>query len=188
MSLPNFARKPALPLTKAVCSAAALFATLALSSTAQAQNQIAVDVEAAWADDPEDDSGFGVGVRAGHVWDIAVLELTPEFGASYHDFDGAPNASAWNLMAGGRFGIDLLIQPSIYAHAGLGHFGYDLPEREVSQTSLAYDVGVALDLTLLPVIDFGAHATLAGIAGDDNVDPFSWLAIGGHIAFSFGED
>jgi hypothetical protein len=184
----NRNRCPLSPLTRAVLSAAALFAALTLTSTAHAQNQIAVDVEAAWADDPEDDSGFGVGVRAGHVWDIAILELTPEFGASYHDFDGAPNASAWNLMAGGRFGIDLLIQPSIYAHAGLGHFGYDLPEREVSHTSLAYDVGVALDLTLLPVIDFGAHATLAGIAGDENVDPFSWLAIGGHIAFSFGED
>jgi opacity protein-like surface antigen len=188
MSLANRSHEPRRPAAKAVCSAAALLATLALASTAHAQNQIAVDVEAAWADDPEDDSGFGVGVRAGHVWDIAVLELTPEFGASYHDFDGAPNASAWNLMAGGRFGIDLLIQPSVYAHAGVGHFGYDLPTREVSHTSLAYDVGVALDLTLLPVIDIGAHATVAGIAGGENVDPFSWLAIGGHIAFSFGED
>lgn len=175
-------------LIKSLIFTASLLTAITLVSRADAQDQISVDVEAAWADDPQNESGFGVGLRAGHVWDIAVLELTPEFGASYHDFDGAPNASAWNIMAGGRFGIDLLIQPSIYAHAGVGHFGYDLPEREVSHTSLGYDVGVALDLTLLPVVDFGAHATLAGIAGNEEVDPFSWVAIGGHITFSFGED
>jgi hypothetical protein len=48
-------------------------------------------------------------------------------------------------------------------------------------------VGAALDITVLPVIDFGVHATFAGIAGNDEIDPFSWIAVGGHVAFAFNE-
>lgn len=174
-------------VTKACLFATALGAVSLISAPAAAEDEIAVDVEAAWADDPIETNGLGVGLRVGHVWDIAILTITPEFGVSYHDFEGAADPTAWNVMAGGRFGVDLLIEPSVYAHAGLGHFGYDLPSGDVSHTSLGYDVGAALDLTLLPVIDFGVHASVAGIAGDETIDPFSWIAVGGHIAFAFNE-
>jgi hypothetical protein len=172
---------------KASSFAAVLTAVSLISIPAMAEDEIAVDVEAAWADDPNESTGLGVGLRAGHVWDIAIITITPELGASYHDFDGAADPTAWDVKAGGRFGIDLLLEPSVYAHAGLGHFGYDLPDGDVSQTSLAYDVGAALDVTVLPVIDFGVHATFAGIAGNDEIDPFSWIAVGGHVAFAFNE-
>jgi hypothetical protein len=172
---------------KASSFAAALTTVSLISIPAMAEDEIAVDVEAAWADDPNESNGFGVGLRAGHVWDIAIITITPELGASYHDFDGAADPTAWDVKAGGRFGIDLLLEPSVYAHAGFGHFGYHLPDGDVSQTSLAYDVGAALDITVLPVIDFGVHATFAGIAGNDEVDPFSWIAVGGHVAFAFNE-
>lgn len=174
-------------LAKALCFTATLAAVSLLSVPALAEDEIAVDVEAAWADDPNDSNGLGVGLRAGHVWDIAIITITPELGASYHDFEGASDPTAWDVKAGGRFGIDLLIEPSVYAHAGLGHFDYELASRDVSHTGLAYDVGAALDLTLLPVIDFGVHATVAGVAGNDSVDPFSWFALGGHVAFAFNE-
>jgi len=174
-------------LTKACLCAAALGAVSLVSAPAKAEDEIAVDVEAAWADDPNDTNGLGVGLRVGHVWDIAILTITPEFGVSYHDFDGAADPTAWNVMAGGRFGVDLLLEPSVFAHAGLGHFDYALPGNDVSHTSLGYDVGAALDITMLPVIDFGVHASVAGIAGNDTIDPFSWVAVGGHIAFAFNE-
>lgn len=174
-------------LAKTSSFAAALTAVSLVSAPAMAEDEISVDVEAAWADDPNDSNGFGVGLRAGHVWDIAIITITPEIGASYHDFEGASDPSAWDVKAGGRFGIDLLIEPSVYAHAGLGHFGYDLPGDDVSHTSLAYDVGAALDITVLPVIDFGVHATVAGVSGNDTIDPFSWLAVGGHVSFAFNE-
>jgi hypothetical protein len=174
-------------LAKASSFAAVLTAISLISIPAMAEDEIAVDVEAAWADDPDDTNGLGVGLRVGHVWDIAIITITPELGASYHDFNGASDPTAWDVKAGGRFGIDLLLEPSVYAHAGLGHFGYDLPGGDVSHTSLAYDVGAALDITVLPVIDFGVHATFAGIAGNDEIDPFSWIAVGGHVAFAFNE-
>ena len=172
---------------RAACFTTTLGAAFLISSPASAHDEIAIDVEAAWADDPNDPNGLGAGVRAGHVWDIAIITITPELGASYHDFDGAADPTAWDIKAGGRFGIDLLIEPSVYAHAGLGHFGYDLPDGDVSHTGLGYDVGAALDITALPVIDFGVLATVAGIAGNDDVDPFSWIAVGGHVAFAFNE-
>ena len=180
-------RSPLLGFVKAACFAATLTAVGSITSEASAHDEIAVDVEAAWADDPNEASGVGAGLRAGHVWDIAIITITPEIGASYHDFDGAADPTAWDIKAGGRFGIDLLIEPSVYAHAGLGHFGYDLPGGDVSHTGLGYDFGAALDITVLPVIDFGVHATVAGISGNDSVDPFSWFALGGHIAFAFNE-
>ena len=56
-----------------------------------------------------------------------------------------------------------------------------------SFTSLYYDVGAALDLTAIPMVSFGPHLTLAGVAGNDDRRPFSWTEIGGHLTFEFGE-
>ena len=53
-----------------------------------------------------------------------------------------------------RIGIDFGLEPSVFAHAGIGHFEI----TSDAHTSLGYDVGAALDPTLLPVISFGPHA------------------------------
>jgi hypothetical protein len=134
---------------------------------------------------PLGDGGFGGGVRIGNQWNLLLLTLTPEFGASYQAFEGASDADAFRFVAGGRLGLGFILQPSVFAHAGVGHFGYELPGRDVSQTSLAYDVGAALDLTALPIIDIGAHVTAAGIAGDDSDDALSWVAVGAHVSLNF---
>ena len=160
-------------------------AVLVGSRPAHATGKLALDLEAAIPQDvPDAKTGWGGAVRFGNEWNLVLLKLTPEIQGNYHSFGGASEASQFGVMAGGRLVIGLLLQPSVYAHAGVGHFGYHTLLRDVSQTSLAYDVGLALDITALPLVDFGAHASLNGVAGDDDADPFTWYSIGGHVAIS----
>lgn len=162
-----------------------LAAVLLVSHGAQAQKQVSLDIEAALPANDGHDDGWGLGARVGNKWDLVLVSLTPEVGFNYHAFGGPPNAEAFAVVAGGRIGIGFVIEPSAFIHAGIGHVGFDTPAGDYGRTSLAYEGGLALDLTLLPVIDIGAHAALAGIAGDADEDAFSWLAIGGHVTFNF---
>jgi hypothetical protein len=165
--------------------AGALFALTALlcSGHARAQNKLAIDLGADFPSGTGNENGWGAGVRFGHQWNLTLIKLTPEVGFSYHDMSGAADTKAWNILAGGRFGIDFGLEPIIFAHAGLGHYS----SVGASQTSLGYDIGGALDLTLLPVVSFGAHVMESGIAGGGGSDAFSWLEVGGHVAFTIGE-
>ncbi len=156
-----------------------------VSAIAAAETKVAVDVEASRTTTPSRHGGYGVGLRIGHAWDLPLLSLTPEFSASFHRFSGAPAASTERFMAGGRLGLGFVIEPSVFAHAGVGHYSYDDVGGEHSHTSLGYDVGLALDLTALPVIDLGVHAAAAGVAGSPAREPFPWLTLGGHVAFGF---
>ncbi|MFZ5895759.1 MAG: hypothetical protein ACOY0T_32175 [Myxococcota bacterium] len=153
---------------------------------ARATGKLGVDLEAAFpVDVPDASSGWGGGVRFGNEWNLVLIKLTPEIQGNYHAFGGGSDAKQFGVMAGGRLGVGLLLQPSVFAHAGVGHFGYRTATVDVSHTSLAYDVGLALDVTALPLIDFGAHASVNGVAGNADTDPFNWYALGGHVAFSF---
>jgi hypothetical protein len=153
--------------------------TLLTSRPAKADHErVSIDADAAWRTDSNDDNGWGAGLRLGHSWEVMVLTLTPELGLSYHDF-GTRGPTDFRGFAGGRVGLDFVLQPSVFVHAGLGHAG-----RTESQTSLAYDFGAALDLTLLPV-DLGIHALYSGIAGDDTSSPFTWFGAGAHVTFKW---
>lgn len=168
-----------------LASAAVVVAALAASRTAHATGKLALDLEAAFPSDvPDTDRGFGGGLRLGNEWNLVLLKLTPEFQGNYHAFGGASDAKQFSAMAGGRVGVGLVIQPSVFAHAGVGHFSYRAHSEDIAQTSLAYDVGAALDLTLLPLVDLGVHGSVNGIAGDKDADPFTWYALGAHVALS----
>jgi hypothetical protein len=149
-------------------------------SLASAQNQLSFEAGAAFPSASGSDDGWGVGMRFGHEWDLLLLSLTPEMGFRYHDFSGRADATTFAVFGGGRVGINFVLKPNVFVHAGVGHLGGIAP-----QTSLAYDLGAAIDVTLIPVIDFGPHVMLAGIAGDENTDAFTWLEIGGHLTFNF---
>jgi hypothetical protein len=155
---------------------------LAHAGVASAQNKLSFDAEAAFPSRAAHDTGWGVGLRAGHTWDLLLLSLTPELGGSYHAFGGGPEARTLSGVAGARVGVGFILEPSVFTHFGVGHFGYDTTPGAVSHTSLTYDFGAALDLTLLPVIDLGAHIDYARILGD-SIASFSWIAIGAHITF-----
>lgn len=180
------ARSTLMSITTRVLGLALGFGVLFAARPAHATGKLALDLEAALPTDsvPDAKAGWGGAVRFGNEWNLVLLKLTPEIQGNYHSFGGASEANQFGVMAGGRLGIGLLLQPSVYAHAGVGHYGYHTLLRDVSQTSLAYDVGLALDITALPIVDIGAHASLNGVAGDDDADPFTWYSIGGHIALS----
>lgn len=143
-------------------------------------NKLSLDVGADFQSDPGNDDGFGVGLRYGHEWDLAILSLVPELGFGYHAFGGPNDADVITAFGGGRVAIGFVLEPSVYAHAGVGH----VATETTSFTSLAYDIGAALDLTAIPVIDFGPHLTLGGVAGTESRRAFTWLELGGHLTFN----
>jgi hypothetical protein len=167
-------------LSLAVGSAVVALA-LVVTSPARAGNKLSLDVGAAFPNGSGNDDGLGVGVRYGHAWDLAIISLIPEMGLGYHAFGGPNDANALSVFGGGRVAIGFVLEPSVYAHAGVGHVW----TNRTSFTSLYYDVGAALDLTAIPVVDFGPHITLGGVAGNENREPFTWLEIGGHLTFNF---
>jgi hypothetical protein len=163
-------------------SAAALALLFCLSPHAGAQTKLAVDVGAAFPSGAESSDGWGAGLRFGREYRVTLLTLTPELDVAYHNF-GQSETEALRVLGGGRLGIDAGLEPSVFAHAGVGHYA----GPSTSHTSLGYDIGLALDLTLLPVISFGPHVMFAGIAGTNTIEPLSWFEVGGHASFSFGD-
>lgn len=155
---------------------------LGLPRTAHAQNQLSLEAAAAFPSAHGADNGFGLGARFGHQWRIPLLSIVPELGFRYDHFSGPASRAAWAIYGGGRVGIGFIIQPSVFLHAGVGHEGGPQPG-----TSLAYDLGAALDVTAFPVIDFGPQLVYAGIAGSGSRDAISWLELGGHLTFNFGD-
>jgi hypothetical protein len=149
---------------------------------ARAETQLSFEAGGDFPSASGADDGYGLGMRFGHKYNLALIKLVPELGLRYSNFSGPSDEQAFSVLGGGRVGIDFIVEPAVFAHAGVGH----LWGRETN-TSLAYDVGASLDLTVLPVIDFGPHVMLAGIAGSSSKDPFSWLEVGGHVTFNFGE-
>jgi hypothetical protein len=138
-------------------------------------------------DEPGTDPGGGVEIYFGPRMDLAILSLTTELSGGFHDLGGAFNPSIYRLVAGGRLGVGVIIRPSVFAHIGVGHLRYDVPftgERE-GRTNLAADAGVALDFTLIPMLDLGVHGAYNVLAGGENSDAFQWLQAGVHATFVF---
>ena len=166
-----------------ILRAAAIVVTLLVAPPSRAENKLSLDAGAAFPAGAGNDDGFGLGLRYGHEWDLAVISLVPEMGLGYHAFGGSNDADVFTVFGGGRVAIGFILEPSVYAHAGVGHVASDFDKF----TSLAYEVGAAIDLTAIPMVAFGPHLTLAGVAGNESRKPFSWMEIGGHITFGFGE-
>jgi hypothetical protein len=164
-------------------SALACAFVLSLATPSRADGVLSADLDAALSPDgPRGvDTGWGVGGRLGHRWRLLLIDLTPEFGFHYTTFGGSSDLTAWNASAGGRLGVNFILEPSVFAHAGLGHYGYDIAGKDYTQTALGYDFGFALDLTAIPIIDIGAHVAWMGVSGDEEMDSLGWVAVGGHV-------
>ncbi len=117
-----------------------------------------------------------------------LLRFIPEVAYGYqHLFasDSAGDSFAWNthrLLAGARLGLGELVVPVVYGHAG---YGWRLTgDPTVPDASgLALDVGLGLDLHLIPHLGVGAHVEYATI----EADPYrpQWLALGLHGDLAF---
>jgi hypothetical protein len=115
---------------------------------------IAVDFDFGSAlDAPGTKAGGGGALRLGQKFDLLLISLTPELGGSYHSFGGDDQTKIYSGFLGGRLGVGKIIEPSIFGHLGLGHV-----DGLETRTAPIMDAGLAIDFTLLPLIDLGLHA------------------------------
>jgi hypothetical protein len=135
--------------------------------------------------------GIGFKGRLGYQLRYPGIRFTPEFGYGFDHLwaqDDNNNQFGWDMnrfFGGARLSFGRFVVPTVYAHLGYGW-------RQLSQTAsqvitganggLAYDVGGALDLRLVPHFGIGAHLEYAAI--DIPVQP-QWIAVGAHADIIF---
>jgi hypothetical protein len=139
-------------------------------------------------DQTETDSGAGVDIYFGPRLDLAILSLTTELSGGLHDFGGPLDPTVYRVLAGGRLGVGFILRPSVFAHVGVGHLRVDelVGSGRDSRTNLAGDLGLALDFTVLPLMDIGLQGSYNVIAGGSDSEAFEWLQAGVHVIFVLG--
>ena len=141
--------------------------------------RLAFDLDYANGVDAGVDSGLGGAVRFGREYDIVLLSLTPEFMGSFHQFSGSGRPLQFAGLAGGKAALGKVVEPGVFAHVGVGHA--NLPGDDL--TGLALDLGVAVDLTLVPAVDLGVHAAYDALTwGGEGT--FDWYRLGAHVAIA----
>jgi hypothetical protein len=164
-------------------SVLAALVLLPMTASASSGTRLALDLDyAGGIDEPGIGRGTGGALRFGQKMDLVALSLTGELGLSYHTFDGSLDPSHYSGFVGGRLGFGKIIEPSIYAHVGVGRL--NLGELDAHDTGPAFDFGLALDLTVLPLIDVGVHAAYDLLLLDDDAH-FDWYRVGAHAALAF---
>jgi len=148
---------------------------------AASTTQIAVDFDLNTAvDEPATDSGGGGALRLGRQYGLVLVSLTPEIGGSYRAFAGDAETKLYSGFLGGRLGIGQIIEPSIFAHVGVAHVsGWE------KRTAPILDGGLALDLTLLPLINLGVHGAYNVMLPRDDGSAFKFVTVGAHAALMF---
>lgn len=142
------------------------------------KTHIAVDFDFSTAiDEPSTKSGGGGQLRLGQEFDLFLVSLTPELGGGYHGFGGNDDAKLYTGFLGGRLAFGKIVEPSIFGHVGLGHLeAYD------SRTAPVMDAGLAIDLTLLPLIDLGLHGAYNVMMPKDDGSSLKFVTLGAQAA------
>jgi len=171
--------------TKFRWAALALFLSAFLLTTpSRAQVPVALDIDYALpVDSGPYSEGFGGQLRFGPMMDLAILRLTTEIGLGIHDFSGPLGPTMFRGVIGTRLGLGVLIRPSVYGHLGVGHANFDTTP---DLTHLTLDVGAALDFSIVPGFELGAHGAYNFLFGDGTVGSFGFLVLGGHMTFILG--
>lgn len=133
-------------------------------------------------DEPGVSSGTGLALRYGYKLDLKVFSLTPELGGSYATFSGPADVEYYRGFAGGRLTLGKVLEPGVFAHIGYGHVS---AEPSSGRSALSLDGGVTLDLTIIPIVDLGAHVAYSGLLAKDNLPAFDTYIIGLHAALAF---
>jgi hypothetical protein len=147
----------------------------------KSKTHIAVDFDFNTAiDAPATKTGGGGALRLGQEFDLLLVSLTPEFGGSYHAFGGDDKTKLYTGFLGGRLAVGKIIEPSLFAHVGVGHI--DGAER---RTAPVIDGGLAIDFTLLPLIDLGVHGAYNVMMPRDNGSALKFVTLGLQAALVF---
>jgi hypothetical protein len=162
-----------------------------LFETEKARAEVPFSVDANYAkplDVGDATHGFGGQLRFGPRLDLKLITLDSEIvagGVAFYDAQGDPAAQSYHGLLGPRLGILWGLRPSVFSHLGVGHTRF-APDQ--NQTSLAGDLGLALDITFLPVIDIGGQAAWNFVAGDGTSPQTQYLTAGLHITFFTSDD
>ncbi len=161
--------------------AVAAVAQPARAGDSKGKTHIAVDFDFGTAlDAPETKAGGGGALRVGREFDLFLVSLTPELGGGYHAFGGNDETRLYSGFIGGRLAVGKIVEPSIFAHLGVGH-----TEGLDSRTAPLMDAGLAIDFTLLPMIDFGLHAGYNVVFPHDEGSALKFVTLGAQVALVF---
>lgn len=148
------------------------------SGSRYGKTHIAVDFDFNSAfDDLDTELGGGGALRIGQKLNFLLVSLTPEVGGSYHAFGGNDETRLYSGFLGGRLGIGSVVEPSVFAHWGLAHL-----EGLQTRTGSVLDAGLALDFTLLPLVDLGVHGAYNVMPANDEGDTLKYMTVGAQFA------
>jgi len=151
----------------------------ALAGTAHAATTVMGDLDYALPISSPYHAGPGFGVRFGQQIHIPLLTLTPELGFTYQSLRDDP--AVYRGVVGLRAGIGEVFRPGIFAHVGLGTLGRGVPPK----ARVTYDGGVFLDLTLIPLITFGAHIAYQHLNAVKDQEALRCMLLGVHAGLVF---
>jgi len=128
-------------------------------------------------DAPQTKAGGGCALRLGQKYDLLLVSFTPELGGSLHSFGGSDQTKLYEAFLGGRFGVGKILEPSIFGHVGVGHVhGFE------TRTAPVLDTGLALDLTLLPLVDLGLHGAYNVMLPRNDENALKFFTLGAQAA------
>jgi hypothetical protein len=144
----------------------------------KSKTHIAVDFDfSSTLDEPGADSGGGGALRLGQEFDLFLVSLTPEMGGAYRAFGGDDETKIYSGFLGGRLAVGKVVEPSVFAHVGVGRVtGFE------SRTAPILDAGLAVDFTLLPLIDLGVHGAYNTMLPRDDGSSLDFITLGAHAA------
>jgi hypothetical protein len=126
---------------------------------------------------PEIDAGGGGALRLGQELDLFLVSLTPELGGSYHGFSGEDRTKLYAGFLGGRFAVGKIIEPSLFGHVGVGRL-----DGLETRTAPLLDGGLAIDFTLLPLLDLGVHGAYNVLLLRGDAQAFKFVTLGAQAA------
>lgn len=167
-----------------VC-AAALCAWTLQTSSAQADTTIGVDLDLHVPLEINNvEAGGGFAIRIGQQLHLPLLVVNPEFAFTYASFSKNEPPKMYRGVAGGRIGIGELMRFGVLAHIGFGYVDWEPAPDDWSHTGLTYDAGLFFEITAIPLLNIGVHATYNRMAHDRD-ETLHWMSLGAHVTFVF---
>ena len=130
--------------------------------------------------------GAGGALRGGYDLDLTIVHVMPEIGIGVHKLTEPGGPSIIRGFAGGRAGIGAGVRFDAFLHIGYGSVAYPAAGLDSSYGTPILDGGLALDFTLLPVVDLGLHVSYnTAFKTLGTSDTPRWLGLGAHLAVAF---
>lgn len=151
----------------------AALSVLAISSPSHAGWLIGVDlgVTIPVGDGPDRDPGYGLNVRVGHDWNLAILKVAAEISGGHHTLGGPNGVTLTRAMAGARLALGVAVEPYLYAHFGYGRINGG-PE------GASYDAGGGISYSISKI-------RLGLQAGYNACQGIRWIDAGARAELSF---